>query len=167
MRPEHIDRVAKFMRDAWHLIEDDESKYKPDYVAALAPAVAAVDAGELAWADVLRMRRSGINNLLGWRMLRDLDWLAVEHPDTLRQAVARLTSEHDADAFWGVITGSLGVERARQAMPELRGTGSRASIASYFLFLRDAYRGPCSVLATTARRLQRSRACRSMAGPRR
>ena len=142
MRPEHVDRVIAFMQGAWHLIEDDESKYKPEYVAALAPAVAAVDAGELAWADVLRMRRSGVNNLLGWRMLRDLEWLAVEHPEVVRQAVARLTSDIDADAFWDVVQDVLGVERVRQAMPELRGTGSRASIASYFLFLRDAHGWP-------------------------
>ena len=142
MRPEHVDRVIAFMHGAWHDIEEDESKYKPEYVAAVAPAVAAVDAGELAWADVLRMRRKVVNSLLGWRMLRDLEWLAVEHPEVVRRAVARLTSEINADAFWDVVQDALGVERVRQAMPVLRGRGSRASIASYFLFLRDPHGWP-------------------------
>jgi hypothetical protein len=136
-----LDLVARFMVEHWHLITQDESEYKTAYVQRITDAVASADLGASGWDLVFRADVKTATNLLGWRLLDDAVRLARSHPAALRSAAAQLRDDSDVDAFWGAIAAHVPEARLAEFV-QLRGVGARATVASYFLFIRDPYMWP-------------------------
>jgi hypothetical protein len=142
VNPDAFDRVAAFMHDHWDLITDDESAYKPAYVAEVADAVRRADAGEVGWDVVLATRGDVVAHLLGWRAADHLHRLARAWPRGLATGIRDMLATQDADALWRAVLADAGGEGGLQPYTTLASVGARASVASYFLFVHDPVRWP-------------------------
>jgi antitoxin (DNA-binding transcriptional repressor) of toxin-antitoxin stability system len=140
--PHAFDRVAAFMHDHWDLITDDESAYKPAYVAEIADVVRRADAGEVGWDVVLTTRGEAVSHLIGWRAADHLRRLARAWPGGLATGVRDMLATQDADALWRALLADAGGEAGLTPYRTLASVGARASVASYFLFVHDPVRWP-------------------------
>lgn len=79
-------------------------------------------------------------NLLGWQIVDGLNVMANRSPDVFRQVLQAIWAQPlnpgNADAFWSVLDPALDVLTETQRK-HFSGAGTRASVASYFLFLAD------------------------------
>lgn len=79
-------------------------------------------------------------NLLGWQIVDGLNGMANARPEVMRAALqdlwATTPGEANADAFWSRLDPALDSLGAVQRKA-FGGQGTRASVASYFLFLAD------------------------------
>ncbi len=142
LNPSNFDRVAAFMRENWALITEDESAYKPAYVAQIADLVRRADAAEVGWELVLTADSDQVNHLLGWRVGPQLIQLARDWPLGLAGGVRDMLAAQNADALWRAVRDDAGGEAGLVSYTHLQGVGVRASVASYFLFVHDPVRWP-------------------------
>lgn len=142
MKVDHFDRVAAYMREHWHLITEDESAYKPAYVAEIAEVVRRADAGEVGWDAVIEANFDRAQHLLGWRVVQPLLDLIRSWPDAFAAGVRRLVEIQNANVLWEAVTDAAGGPSRLESIKELRGVGVRASVASYFLFVHDPVKWP-------------------------
>lgn len=79
-------------------------------------------------------------NLLGWQIVDGLNTMVNARPEVFRQALRALWAPplhpRNADLFWSMLDPSLDALDATQR-GHFNGLGTRASVASYFLFLAD------------------------------
>ncbi|RJF72731.1 hypothetical protein D3875_15475 [Deinococcus cavernae] len=84
-------------------------------------------------------------NLLGWQILDGLNKVANERPEIFRAALSAIWSTpldpRNADLFWSTLDPALDVLGDTQRK-HFNGEGTRASVASYFLFLADPEHQP-------------------------
>jgi hypothetical protein len=142
MKVDHFDTVADYMRDHWELVTDDESAYKPAYVASIADVVRRADANEVGWDAVLEAQRDVAEHLLGWRVVGPLLDLIRSCPEAFATGVPRMLAKQNANELWDVITEAVGGPSRLETIPALRGVWARASVASYFFFVHDPFKWP-------------------------
>lgn len=79
-------------------------------------------------------------NLLGWQIVDGLNSMVNAQPDVFREALGALWTRpldpRNADRFWSTLDSALDVLNDTQR-GHFGGVGTRASVASYFLFLAD------------------------------
>lgn len=84
-------------------------------------------------------------NLLGWQILDGLNTMANESPEAFRAALQVIweqpISAANADRFWSELDPALDKLTDKQRK-HFSGEGTRASVASYFLFLADPIHQP-------------------------
>lgn len=139
---DRFERVAAYLRENWHLITEDESAYKPAYVAAIADVVRRADAGEVGWDAVLEADRPAADHALGWRVVGPLLDVVRTWPDAFSTGVRAMLERQNADALWEAVTEAAGGPSRLESIAPLRGLGVRASVASYFFFVHDPLRWP-------------------------
>lgn len=137
MNPESLQLAIDFMRDHWHLITDDESRFKSEYASRVAAVRQDAEHRKATWREVLEKEAKGATKLLGWRTLDALLRLDAEHPGLLQEAITALYRDGDADDYAGALMRTVAPQAWSEQFKNLRSVGSRASVASFFLFLRD------------------------------
>lgn len=84
-------------------------------------------------------------NLLGWQVLDGLNVMVNARPEVFRDALSKLwsapLSASNADVFWSILDPALD-ELSPVQRGKFGGEGTRASVASYFLFVADPVRQP-------------------------
>ena len=98
--------------------------------------------GVCEWHSLLKAHRKFLSFQLGWRTFDNLLRLTAQHPQALEAAVDSLLETRDADAFWDELARGGGGEQALEEYQQLSRIGTRAAVASLFLFLDDPERFP-------------------------
>lgn len=79
-------------------------------------------------------------DMVDWRITDTLNQLAAEHPEAFRNALAAIwqppLKAEQADAFWAALDPALDALPAATTK-KFNGVGTRASVASFFLFVAD------------------------------
>ncbi|WP_185974726.1 AAA family ATPase [Deinococcus detaillensis] len=138
-RQERVAQVVPWLLTQQENLDRDERAYKLEGVAMVYPALKAFVDGGSAEGVTVQPQRSGLNQL-DWRVAASLDLLLKQRPDSLRQALQILWTQpleaRRTDEFWGKLEDALQSLTPDERRP-INGLGTRASVASYFLFLAD------------------------------
>lgn len=133
-----LEEVSGWLLTQQENLEKNERDYK-------VRGAAKVHAGLQAFLDAPIAGKVNVQpqqdlNLLGWQIVDGLNVMANRSPDVFRQALriiwAQPLDPQNADAFWSALDPALDVLTETQRK-HFSGVGTRASVASYFLFLAD------------------------------
>jgi len=124
-------------------LERNERQYKVHGAAQVHELLTRFLAGELE--GKVNLQPPAALNLLGWQVLDGLNVMANARPDLFRQALGQLwitpLDPGRADDFWRLLDPALDELSAVQR-GKFNGEGTRASVASYFLFVADPAHQP-------------------------
>ena len=137
-----ISTATAYVRDNWHLITDDETKFKLEFFEQAKPSLAEAEASDISWHGFLKKHRQMFSHMLGWRVADHFLILARDFPDEVGSALRHVHVPVDADPFWERLQRMIRREGRHEDFDKMRSTGARASVASFFLFLRDPIRFP-------------------------
>jgi hypothetical protein len=133
-----------------------ERRYKLEDSAKLLEILREVLEGEADWERFFKSGRKFLTNQLGWRVVAGLDYVSKSDPSALTAAVKELLESCDANRFWSRLESTVGNELNSEECKAFRGSGSRASVASFFLLLQNPNSNPIyrpQIIGTTLSKL--------------
>lgn len=139
MHRQRLEAVTDFLLDPrhWSTVDQRERGYKVPGAEKIRVHLQCFLDGETAQANV---NIGNTLDILGWRVVDGLNQVAATAPETFKRALQALWSQprtgKNADAFWATLDPALDV-LAPDVAKHFNGMGTRASVASYFLFLAD------------------------------
>jgi hypothetical protein len=131
--------LSVFLENIRGNFEDEiqhETPYKIEGAKHTQPELASLVAGQIGWSEFFKSSRKFMDHELGWRAVGALEQLASEHPETLRNAIGALLETKDAASYYDRLA-RAGVDIRDDAYKAIRGKGSRAAVASTFLFIEE------------------------------
>lgn len=138
MNEQRFEQVTTFLKERQRAIFQRERGYKVPATDRLRAHLQQFVGGDLKGR--LNVNQGNVLDILSWRNVDLLNRMAAAAPDTFRSALQELWSMPldplRADAFWATLDpalDSLPADRAKH----VQGLGTRASIASYFLFIAE------------------------------
>lgn len=111
-----------------------ETPYKIEGAKRTEPELESLIAGRVGWSEFFKSSRKFMDHELGWRTVEGLHGLASDHPEALRNAVGVLLETKDAASYYGRLE-RAGVDIRDDEYKAIRGNGTRAAVASTFLFI--------------------------------
>ncbi|MGY2896777.1 hypothetical protein [Deinococcus sp. UYEF24] len=142
MNRKKFEAATDFLLDNKHKIEIRERSYKVPGAEKIHAHLQAFLEGNPASVNV---NLDNALDILDWRVIELLNSVAVTSPEVFRQALKTLWSlpltAKRADNFWSALDPALGSVPAIVSKA-VNGLGTRASVASYFLFLADPVKFP-------------------------
>ncbi|WP_156372543.1 hypothetical protein [Deinococcus sp. Leaf326] len=139
MHRQRLEAVTDFLLDPRHssIVDQRERKYKLPGAEKIRVHLQCFLDGETAQANV---NIGNTLDILDWRVVDGLNQVAAIAPETFKRALQALWSQprtgKNADAFWATLDPGLDV-LAPDVSKHFNGVGTRASVASYCLFLAD------------------------------
>lgn len=132
----------------WLATQGDNLKFNErDYKVAGAEAVRKLLQAHLAseTEEKIDVQPAKHLNLLSWQIVDGLNTMANNKPEVFKAALRAIWSRpldpRNADVFWSVLDPALDTLNETQRK-HFNGQGTRASVASYFLFLADPEQQP-------------------------
>lgn len=140
---QRFDEACRWLATQSDNLERNERRYKVEGAAQVHELLGHFLEGDLP--GKLNLQPPSALNLLGWQVLDGLNGMANTRPDVFRAALQRLWSvpldPRHVDDFWSILDPALNdlspVQRSK-----FNGEGTRASVASYFLFVADPVHQP-------------------------
>lgn len=132
MNKANFNRVSEFLKGQEANLERHERGYKLEGAAKARQELAGFLENNLPKVRQLQPKPL---NLLDWRIVDGVSKMIQADPDVFRLALKDLWETRDADGFWDAIDPNL------DALPDVartkfKGARTRASVASYFLFVQ-------------------------------
>lgn len=131
-----FNQFAAFISDNWAGLEKHEREYKEQHSPEEYHRL-------LQWTQnpTTEISIQKHLNLLNWRVVDVINQMAANQPVAFANALTHLWETQDADRFWQEVDPTMqGI--AAENLKHLNGVGTRASVASYFLVIKDPHQIP-------------------------